>query len=182
MKTRLAFLTLLLMIAAACTIRLQAQVYWSSVGSGCAVDAASEKLALISPTYGTVSFVPNKDGDIHLSCPIPFLNSAYGQPDPGALKLTFYNNNGFDGNVNHCFLDAALLRSNLYVEQGNTISEIGTSNSNYVGRQVIAGYIPEAIDFQSSYYWVDVWLHRDSATATCNPTFVGTFLEPPPIQ
>lgn len=182
MTIRLVLLTLSLMIAAGGTTRLRAQVLWSSAGSGCTVDAVSETLALISPTYGTVSFAPNKKGDIHLTCPIPFLSNAYGQTTPGALKLTFYNDHGFDGNANHCFLDAALLRSNLYVEQGNTITEIATTNANYFGRQVIAGYIPEVIDFQSSYYWVDVWLHRDSATATCDPTFVGTFLEPPLIQ
>ena len=182
MKFRLAVSAFALAIAAVTATQSHAQVLWSAVGSGCVPETVGETLALINPVYGTVSFAANKAGDIHLSCPVPFLNNTYGPVDPGILGLTYYNDHGFDGNVNHCYVSAAFLRSNLNVELGNTISEISAINKHTNGRQVIYGGVQESLDFQNNYYWVDVWMHRDSATATCDPVIVGTFLQAQPIQ
>lgn len=182
MKIRLALLALTLAISAVTSTQSHAQVVWSSAASGCVAESLGETLASINPVYGTVSFAANKAGDIHMTCPIPFLTSAFGSVDPGLLGLTYYNNHGFDGNVNHCYVSAAFLRSNLNVELGNTISEISATNKHTNGRQVAYAGISETLDFQNNYYWVDVWMHRDSATATCNPTLVGTFLQIQPIQ
>lgn len=179
MKIRLALLAFTLAITAATATQSRAQVVWSAPASGCVAESLGETLASINPVYGTVSFAAGKHGDIHMTCPISFLSSAYGQTSPSGLVLTFYDYLGSVGGVNHCFIDAALLRSNLQVEQGWTITDFSTidADSEYAGRQVVAGYIPETFNFQSNYYWVDVWLHRDASNAACNPTFVGAFLE-----
>ena len=40
----------------------------------------------------------------------------------------------------------------------------------------LTGYLTESMNMQSSYYWVDIQLHRDAPDAACNPTLVGTYL------
>src|SRR5262249_28562934 len=48
------------------------------------------------------------------------------------------------------------------------------------GRQTLSRSLSEPLDFNASYYWVDIQLHRDSPTATCNPLIVGTNLQAAP--
>jgi hypothetical protein len=148
-----------------------ANTFWSSIAAGCVPEQPA--LAAVDANHGTVSFAPQKSGVIKLTCPVTFAV----QPSFAnilSFGLTFYNDHGFEGNVDHC---AALLRSNLNnVEGGLDIVDLGASGRSFVGRQVLVSNTAPLMDFSTSYYWIYVQLSRDSATATCNPTLVGTFL------
>jgi hypothetical protein len=155
----------------------QAQVastFWSSIAAGCVPDRPD--LAAVDANHGTVSFAAKKSGVIKLTCPVTFAV----QPSFATILnfgLTFYNDQGFKGNVDHCAIQAAFLRSNLNnVEGGLDIVDLGASGRSFTGRQVLVSNVAPLMDFSTSYYWIYVQLSRDSATATCNPTLVGTFL------
>jgi hypothetical protein len=151
-----------------------ANPFWSSVAAGCVPDRPD--LAAIDANHGTVSFAARKSGVIKLTCPV---TSAVQPPFANILSfgLTFYNDHGFEGNVDHCVIEAAFLRSNLNnIEGGLDIVDLGASGRSFAGRQVLVSDVAPLMDFSTSYYWIYVQLSRDSATATCNPTLVGTFL------
>jgi hypothetical protein len=148
--------------------------FWSSISAGCVPDRPD--LAAIDANHGTVSFATRKSGVIKLTCPVTFAI----QPSFANILtfgLTFYNDHGFDGNVNHCAIQAAFLRSNLNnVEAGLDIVDLAASGRSFSGRQMLMSNAAPLMDFSTSYYWIYVQLSRDSETATCNPTLVGTFL------
>ncbi len=151
-----------------------ANTFWSSIAAGCVPDRPD--LAAVDANHGTVTFAARKSGVIKLTCPVTFAV----QPSFAnilSFGLTFYNDHGFDGNVDHCVIQAAFLRSNLSnIEGGLDIVDLGASGRSFGGRQVLVSNTAPLMDFSTSYYWIYVQLSRDSATATCNPTLVGTFL------
>jgi hypothetical protein len=151
-----------------------ANTFWSSIAAGCVPDRPD--LAVVDANHGTVSFGARKSGVIKLTCPVTFAV----QPSFAnilSFGLTFYNDHGFENNVNHCVILAAFLRSNLNnVEGGLDIVDLGTSGRAFAGRQVLVSNTAPLMDFSTSYYWIYVQLSRDSATAACNPTLVGAFL------
>jgi hypothetical protein len=99
------------------------------------------------------------------------------QPLPLLLGMTFYNDHGFDGRVDHCSITADLLRTNLNdIEAGTDIATLTTTGTTDVGRQTVGKEVGP-LDFSTSYYWVDIDLFRDTAVATCNPVIVGTHLK-----
>jgi hypothetical protein len=150
-----------------------ADTFWSSIAAGCVPDRAD--LAAVDANHGTVSFATRKSGVIKLTCPVTFAVQPFGTGL--TFGLTFYNDHGFEGNVDHCVIQAAFLRSNLNnVEGGLDIVDLGASGRSFVGRQVLVSKAAPLMDFSTSYYWIFVQLSRDSATATCNPILVGTFL------
>ena|SRR2546423_144672 len=163
-------LALTLLVAAAAN----AQQPWSSIASGCVPDLASK--SLIDAAHGTVTFGTGKSGHIKLSCPVQGVFNIHPQ-DVNDLVLTFYNDGGFVGGVNHCTIQADLLRSNLNnVEHGGDLAAISTSGQSYSGRHTLDRGLSEPLDFSTSFYWVDINLFRDSGSASCNPAVVGTYL------
>jgi hypothetical protein len=151
-----------------------ANTFWSSIASGCVPDRPD--LAAVDANHGSVSFKTGKSGVIKLTCPVAFAV----QPSFAnilSFGLTFYNDHGFEANVDHCVIQAAFLRSNLNnVEGGLDIVDLEASGRSFVGRQVLVSNTAPLMDFATSYYWIYVQLSRDSATAPCNPILVGTFL------
>jgi len=130
--------------------------------------------ASVSAVFGTVSFAAGAYGDIKLTCPVSAL--PVGQA-PNGLTITYYDDNAYDGSNNHCFIYADLLRSNLNnQERGWDIAYVRAANQATSGRQTMTGALTEYMNMQSSYYWVDIQLHRDAPHAACNPTLVGTYL------
>ena len=105
---------------------------------------------------------------------------------PSALYITYYNDNASQGGVNHCFISADLLRSNLNNQElGWDLGSLNTASNpsdNQTGRQIFYANLTEQLDFSTSYYWVDIQLHRDAANAACSPTLVGTYLGDALIQ
>jgi len=176
MKTYVSMFTLTVAMIVATTTQARAQV-WSSIASGCVLQSVGQNLASVSAVSGTVSFKAGKHGDIKLTCPVQSVHDIV----PGLaynFVITFYNDHGFDGGVNHCYILADLLRSNLNnVEAGGDLGNIAAANQSFVGRQTLDRFTIETLDFSTSYYWVDIQLHRDTATAACNPTLVGTFVQ-----
>jgi hypothetical protein len=176
MKTCVSIFALAFALTLA-TNQARAQVAWSSIASGCVLQTSGQGLASVSAVFGTVSFKPSSSGNIKLTCPV----RATHQITPSAVNdfvITFYDDHGFDGGVNHCYITADLLRSNLNnVEGGGDLGTIAAANKSFTGRQTLDVATSEILDFNTSYYWVDIQLHRDASTATCNPTLVGTFLQ-----
>jgi hypothetical protein len=79
-----------------------------------------------------------------------------------------------------CFILADLLRTNLNnVEAGASLATINASSPIPPGRQELNHSLSEQLDFNTSYYWIDVQLHRDTVVTTtgCNPEIVGTYLD-----
>jgi hypothetical protein len=166
-----------LALSALCGLPARAQIantFWSSIAAGCVPDRPD--LAAVDAAHGTISFAAQKSGVIKLTCPVTFAV----QPSFAnilSFGLTFYNDHGFENNVDHCAIQGSFLRSNLNnVEGGLDIVDLGASGRSFVGRQVLVSNTAPLMDFSTSYYWIYVQLSRDSATATCNPTVVGTFL------
>jgi hypothetical protein len=177
MKSRFAVSVLCAGLASSALPGLPARAqgaFWSSIAAGCVPDRPD--LAALDASHGTVSFAARKAGVIRLTCPVTFAV----QPSFANILtfgLTFYNDHGFDGNVDHCVIRAAFLRSNLNnIEGGLDIVDLGASGRSFSGRQMLMSNVAPLMDFSTSYYWIDVQLSRDSDTATCNPTLVGTFL------
>src|SRR5215831_14580096 len=144
----------------------QGYVLWSLTASGCTVQTDGQAAASVSAVFGTVSFAAGAYGDIKLTCPVSAL--PVGQA-PNGLTITYYDDNAYDGSNNHCFIYADLLRSNLNnQERGWDIAYVRAANHATSGRQTMTGYLTESMDMQSSYYWVDIQLHRDAPDAACN--------------
>src|ERR1700722_8886736 len=128
-------LALILALAAGTAKHAEAQVVWSSIASSCVVQTAGQNLAYQDAEYGTLSFAPTKHGDIKVSCPVHFLNDQYGYPYSNSLGITFYDDHGFDGGTNHCYILADLLRSDLTHEQGWDLGTVAAANKSFTGRQ-----------------------------------------------
>jgi hypothetical protein len=173
-KTLVSIVALAMAVATATQARAGA---WSSVASGCVLqsDANTPNLAIQSAVYGLVAFADGKSGDIKLTCPV---QGTFGAGS--AFFLTFYNDNGFAGSVDHCYIRADFLRTNLdNIEIGGDLGSITTEHQIFTGRSVLVGALSEFVDFSRNYYWVDIELFRDSPSAICNPIVVGTFLSQP---
>ncbi len=128
MRTRLPLLTLAIALMTTAAGTSQAQAYWSTPASGCVIQTAGHNSAYFSAVYGTVSFAPGNFGDIKLTCPIPFLFASPYGPQPSALYITYYNDNGTTAGVNHCYISADLLRSNLNdQERGGDLASLNTA-------------------------------------------------------
>jgi len=180
MKTHLAIFSLTLAFMAATTTQSQAATFWSMPASGCVVQTGSNTLVSQDAVFGTTTFAPGKFGDIKLTCPVAPFPMDFASPSD--FDMTYYDDNGFDpvSRVNHCYIRADLLRTNLDAnEAGGDIASIQATNRVTSGRQVESAILRENLDFSTSYYWVDIQLHRDAANATCNPTLVGTNLDEP---
>ncbi len=176
-KTSVAALFLIFGITLSGSARAQvaSPILFSTSASGCSPDRVD--LAAIDAAHGTVSFRARASGQIELTCPISFaVQPSWAQGL--TFGITFYNDNGFDGQENHCTILAAFLRSNLSnIEGGSDIADIGASGRSTTGRQVVSSMsnIP-LMDLSTSYYWIWIRLTRDSHTASCNPTLVGAWL------
>jgi hypothetical protein len=167
-----------LALMAATAVESRAQGNWNMPASGCVVQTANHAAAYFNAVYGTVDFAPKKYGDIKLTCPIPFLSyQTYLNGQPNQMVITYYNDNGFVGGINHCYIAADLLRSNTNnQEAGGDLSSLNTANTLTSGRQTLGAGLSEQMDFLNNYYWVDIQLHRDAPNAACNPTLVGVYL------
>jgi len=174
MKT--ALVVLAVAISSTAVTHARAQVAWSAIASSCTLMTNGETLANLDAVFGTVNFAAGKAGDFKLTCPIHALPE--GAAVPNDLAITFYDDNDFIEGRNHCFISADLLRSNLNnIEHGGDADTISTVNYPASGRSNLNRLLMEKLDFSTSYYWVDVQLHRDSPTARCNPVFVGLYLD-----
>ena len=172
MKIQTLFTSLAMAVTFACANQAAAQVLWSTPASGCVLQTEGQTAASVSAVFGTVSFAPGHYGDMKLTCPVSQLPYS-----PGQLTITYYDDHAFDGNSNHCYISADLLRSNLNdQERGWDLASLSTANQSTSGRQTLSTYLTESMDMQGSYYWVDIQLHRDAPNAACNPTLVGAFL------
>jgi hypothetical protein len=175
MKPSQIIFSVVLALAVATGSQVRAQFAWSSVDSGCVVQSAGESLASIDAAHGTVSFKTGAAGDIRLTCPVRSLHQLAPNAVNG-LGITFNMDN-----ANQCFILADLLRTNLNnVEAGASLATINTSGHTFSpGRQTLNQSLSEPLDFNTSYYWVDIQLHRDPPAATigCNPEIVGTYLD-----
>ena len=151
---------------------------WSSIASGCVVESASTAKASTDSGYGTVGFKGTKLGRIRLTCPITATFAGWGGSIyPVGLAVSFYDT---DGRAASCEVRATLLRSNLDArERGSNIVEFNSTTGTVdtepgTGRSVGFVTVPEAVDFGTSYYWVQLELVRSSTS--CNPLGVGVYL------
>jgi len=175
MKTNVSIVSILLLaLTVATATQARAQVGWSSIARGCVYDTTN--LASIAVFQGSVFFSADGSGHIKLICPV---QGIFGVPQNfvNDLVITFYNDNGFEGGVDHCSIEAHLFRTNLNnIEAGADITTITTAGRAFTGRQTLDRGLPEFLNFDTSYYWVDIDMFRDSGSATCHPEFVGTYL------
>ncbi|MBV9505383.1 MAG: hypothetical protein JO323_10315 [Acidobacteriia bacterium] len=119
MKTQVYFTSMAMAVTFACAYQAAAQTtlgetLWSTTASGCVVQTEGQTAAFLNAAFGTVSFAPGQYGDIKLTCPV---TQFYGWTSyqPNKLTITYYDDYGFDGITNHCYITADLLRSNLYL-------------------------------------------------------------------
>jgi hypothetical protein len=190
MKPHRSIPAIALVFAVVTASQARAQVAWSSVASGCVLQSAGENLAIIDAAHGTVSFKTGTAGDIKMSCPVASLH----QVAPNLvndLHITFYmghqpthaarTDTPLIGSENRCFILVDLLRTNLNnVEAGASLATISISGHSFLpGRQELNQSLSELLDFNTSYYWIDIQLHRDPpvTTVSCNPEIVGTYLD-----
>lgn len=93
------------------------------------------------------------------------------------VTVSFYDP---DGVGTACAVRFHLLRSQLEaLERGRDIVEFDSNTGTVstepgTGRSTGHAAVPEAIDFRTSYYWVQVELVRNSTA--CNPVAVGVHL------
>jgi hypothetical protein len=151
---------------------------FSSIASGCKVDRPN--VLSVDAAHGTVAFRRGHSGHAKLTCPVPAAVAGSEPLSPvgfSQMSVTLYNEHGFEGGVNHCSVTADLLRSNLdNNEAGADIATLTSTNRALSGRAVLS--VPVApLDLSKSYYWIDIDVFRDSPTAACNPTVVGTYLQ-----
>ena len=155
----------------------EAHADWSSVAAGCVPDSStvSANLANTSAISGGVKFRGNSIGHIRLTCPVSGFRGS--SSDASFLAVTYYDP---DDAGTTCHVRAFLLRSNLnHLERGNTIVGFD-SNTGYsrtepsTGRKMGFVRLPEYIDFNANYYWIDLEVFRSNTS--CNPTAVGAFL------
>lgn len=157
-------------------------VSWSSTASGCIPDPAALAAGLVNfdIAHGAVYFAAGKSGHIHLTCPVTAISASAVSPTESVI--TYYNDFGFSGGVNHCVIQVDVLRGNLdNVEHGAELASYSTGGVATTGRQITYHPLSEMLDLDSSYYWVDIDMFRDSGRARCNPLFIGTFLDGPVI-
>lgn len=180
MKTNVSIVSILLLALTVVTAtQARADVAWSSVASGCALqtDANTPNLASTSADFGTVTFASDQSGTIKLTCPVQASFNRQGN----VFVLTFANNNGFDGSVDHCYIKADFWRRALTpsspFELLEDIGTITTQGRVFDGPTTLTGGLLSSLNFNSSYHWVDIELFRDSPTAICNPAVIGTFLD-----
>ena len=155
-----------------------AQVWWSKIAAGCVVDTASATKADLNSGFGTVSFKGTKTGRIKLTCPISgLLQNPDGGLGPLGMTISFYDG---DGRAASCAVRASLLRSNLDAhERGLDIVDFDSNRDTVhtepeTGRSTGHVFVPEDVDFRTSYYWVQLELVRSSTA--CNPVAVGVQL------
>jgi hypothetical protein len=153
---------------------------WSKVASGCVADSASAAKAGLDSGFGTVGFKGTKVGRIRLTCPVSgIFGSSTGPYYPQTLNVSYYDT---DGRGAACEVHATLLRSNLDArERGSNIVEFNSTTGASAtepgtGRTLGSVTVPEAIDFSTSYYWVQLELVRSSTA--CIPLAVGVYLAP----
>ncbi len=145
---------------------------WNQVASGCVLDTASAQagLAVTNGISSDVRFAGTKTGMIRMICPVTQLN------DPNALPQTlFVTYTDPDGFGSTCQVRAHLLRTSMDSSGlGNTIVSIDSNGSNVSTRTQGQAFFSEVIDFDSSYYWVDIELIRTGTS--CNPSVNGVRL------
>jgi hypothetical protein len=160
--------------------RTAAAQIWTKVASGCVLDSATAAKADVNSGFGTVGFKGTKLGRVRLTCPISGLfGGSTGPWDSLGMSVSFYDQ---DGRGTACEVRATLLRSNLDAhEGGSNIVDFDSSTGSFstepgTGRSVGGVFVPEAVDFSTSYYWVQLELVRSSTS--CNPLAVGVYLVP----
>src|SRR5262245_32828255 len=146
---------------------------WSSIAAGCVPDSATTTagLASTSAVFGTVGFASGKTGMIRLTCPV----TAFSRNSSGAnvLLVTYVDP---DGASTGCQVRAHLLRTSVDTSGlGNTIVSFDSNTRNTTGRSVAWVSIPEQVNYDANYYWVDLELIR-SSSASCNPAGIGVQL------
>jgi len=153
---------------------------WSMTAAGCVPQAETAQKVSSSAASGTVGFRGVETGSIFFTCPVSGFGG--GRLSVNRMRVTFYD--GF-GKGDRCKITANLLRSNLDEhERGLDIADFDSSihssdpDPASTGRRVGAINIPgaEAIDLDTSYYWVALGLHRASSS-DCNVLGVGIHLE-----
>jgi hypothetical protein len=155
-----------------------AQTVWSSIAAGCVLDSGSAALATTTAVGGTVSFADRNTDFIRLTCPVTAITPLRSGQRVNWLSVNYYDPDGRGG---ACQVRAFLLRGNLnQLERGWTITGFD-SNTGYSWTEIGTGktwgvaYIPEVLDFNTSYYFVDLELYRSDTS--CNPTAVGVHLD-----
>ena len=156
-----------------------AQTWWSKVAAACVVDTASAAKASLDSGFGTVSFKGTKLGRIRLTCPISGIFGSAQVLNPVGMNVSFYDP---DGRATGCAVRASLLRTHLGAQERGLDIVSFDSNSDFVatepgtGRSTGSVRVPEAVDFGTSYYWIQLELVRSSTG--CNPVAVGVHLTP----
>ena len=177
-KCFLAVLTVTALLSPTLARTADAQVWWSKMAAGCVLDSASAAKAGVDSGFGTVGFKGAKLGRIKLTCPLSGLFISPGGPlDSVGMTISFYDT---DGTGTACSVRASLLRSDLGAHEGGLDIVGFDSNTGSVvtepgtGRSIGSVFIPEAINFGASYYWVQLELVRNSTS--CNPLAVGVYV------
>jgi hypothetical protein len=174
MKARAVSAMILIGLGMAPMVHAVDAVEWSSIAAGCVLDSASVALADTSSIFGAVTFTETSTGTVRLTCPVSIPINISSARD---LNVNYYDP---DGPGVTCQVQAFLLRANTdELERGNTIVEFdsntGLSRTEATtGRSVGFVTIPERLDSNANYYWVDLELSR--ADTSCNPRTVGTYI------
>ena len=183
MKTKAFVLAIALFLAATIAIPAQAQttiistdpigiVGWTERAADCRI---AHGAALANVATGTVTFRANSFGTIALEC----LPTAIMRVDPTALNalgLTFRNDNGFVGGVDHCLLSVNI---GAYPYSGGLptlVTAFSTAGQSFTGVETSNTNLGATLTYDTNMYIVSVALVRNTG-ATCNPIAVATFLE-----
>lgn len=150
---------------------------WSSVAAGCVPESSSAGRADINAVSGTVKFKSTSTQSLRFTCPVTvplFQNDT----DLRVLNVNYYDPDSSAGT--RCQVKAFLLRANLdQLERGNTIVGFDSNRGSSItepgtGRSKGFVTIPERLNSNTNYYWVDLELFRSDTS--CNPTAVGVYI------
>jgi hypothetical protein len=149
---------------------------WSSVAAGCVPESSSAGRADINAVFGTVSFKSTSTQSLRFTCPVtvPLFQN---DDDLRVLNVNYYDR---DGAGTRCQVKAFLLRANLdQRERGTTIVGFDSNRGSSItepgtGRSKGFVAIPERLNSNTNYYWVDLELFRSDTS--CNPTAVGVYI------
>jgi hypothetical protein len=183
MKTKASVLAFALFLAATIAIPARAQttiistgpigiVGWTERAADCRIVRGAGLATLNS---GTVTFRANSFGTITLECQ----PTAIMRVDPtaiNALGLTFRNDNGFVGGVDHCLLSVSL---GAYPYNGGLpilVTDFSTAGQSFTGVETSNTATTATLTYDTNMYLVSVALVRNTG-ATCNPIAVAAFLE-----
>lgn len=153
MKSLFALIVLLIASSAA-----NASPYYSTVASGCIIDADSvaNGRAVQYSGDGSVHFASGKTGTIQLTCPV-----SYFACTSTSQTVSVTAQNGFSsGGIDYSYVRAVFNRTPQGAGSGATIYT--TSNYTSSARGNVGGVVAHTFSFGSYYYWVVIEMTRTS--------------------